>query len=96
MDKTHLTRAHGNLYVAGKSYKRWAGDEANLSGHGRISRLIYSGTPDEIAQKVVNYEAHLIGVYYGNPRDFYVYVSETKSWYRINKNLKAIPCEKPW
>lgn len=96
MDKTHLTRAHGNLYITGKSYKRWAGDEANPSGHGRISRLIYSGTPAEIAQKVVDYEMRLIGNYYGNPRDFYVYISETKSWYRISKYLNVNPCEKPW
>lgn len=96
MDKTHLTRAHGNLYITGKSYKRWAGDEANPSGHGRISRLIYSGTPAEIAQKVVDYEMRLIVNHYGNPRDFYVYISETKSWYRISKHLSVNPCKKPW
>ena len=95
-NKNHLKRAHASLYIVGDSYKRWQGRYAKPSGRGRIAVLIYSGTPKEIAQKTVNYEAYLIGNYYGNPRDFYVYITETKTWYRISRYLNVNPCEKPW
>ena len=92
----HLKRAHASLYVTGKCYKTWLGSYAKPNGHRRISVLIYSGTPKEIAKKAVKYNGFLVGNYCCHPRNFYVYVTEAKQWFSISRYLNVNPCKKPW